>query len=44
MLVGGNKAKCRITTMDLRREDFVRDLLGSIPWHIVLERGRVRES
>ena len=42
----GNNANNRITVPDFRRLQFepFRDLLGRIPWEMVLERRRVQES
>lgn len=41
-----SKANRRITTLDLRRADFglLGDMLGGIPWDVVLERRGVQES
>lgn len=41
-----SRAKSRTTAMDFRREDFnlFRDLLGRIPWDMILERRKVQAT
>jgi len=43
---GGSRAKSRATAMDFRKGDIklFRDLLGRIPWDLILERRKIQVS
>lgn len=44
ILRGQNKLNSHITTLDFRRADLIRILLGGSPWEMILERGEVQDN